>query len=241
VDYAEVTGSVRVEDVDGNGTVEVVVISSDHGPRVNESSWCPPPTWIDTYAWDGSRFIQTRQRALPLQYRYQAVQAGDEASLAGDYDTALAWYQEAIFSDQFDWWSPERRRYLIDTWQSPGPGTPTAVPPVPDPDEYGWLAAYSRYRILLLHVLRGWETEAQVVYDTLQEKFPVGQSGHAYAELAQEFMEGYKPAANIGRGCDNAVAFVRSHEEEILTPLSIENGYGCMARQHEPRYLCPFR
>jgi len=237
VDFAEVTGSVSVEDVDQNGTLELVVVSSDHGPFVIESSWCPPTTWIDTYAWDGAVFLQDRQPRLPLTYRYEAVQLADEASEAGDYDGALAWYQEVIFSDLFDWWSPERRRYLIDTWQRPGEGTPTPAPPLPDPDEYFYLAAYSRYRIYLLHTVRGWTAEAQVVYDTLQSRFPPGQTGHIYAELATAFRDGYEPASNIERGCSNANAFARGHSEAVLTPLSVENGYACLSTTN----VCPFK
>jgi hypothetical protein len=237
VDFAEVTGGLSVEDVDQNGLLELVVRSGDHGPFVIESSWCPQTTFIDTYAWDGSVFRQHREAELPLTYRYQAVQLADEAAEAGDYDGALAWYQEVIFSDQFDWWSPERRQYLIDTWQRPGEGTPTPAPPLPDPDEYFYLAAYSRYRIYLLHTVRGWTAEAQVVYDTLQSRFPPGQTGHVYAEVATAFKDGYEPASDIERGCSNANAFARGHREVVLTPLSVENGYACL----NTMTICPFK
>ncbi len=41
--------------------------------------------------------------------------------------------------------------------------------PQPDPNEYPNLAAYARYRIMLLYLLQGWDSDAQVIYETLQE------------------------------------------------------------------------
>jgi hypothetical protein len=171
---------VHLQDINGDGLQELVVkqgipIGSDGVPWRTETDIC---------TWNGKSFVLTHTELGAAEYRFQAVQDGDRATSAGKFDRALGLYQQAIFDASLQGWSENRLLYEMerarerDSGQAPSP-QPT---PIPDPAEYPNLAAYARYRILLLHVVRGYLTEAGTVYSALEERYPEGQVGHAYAE-----------------------------------------------------------
>ena len=249
VDYASMDDPrvMEIRDTDGNDTLELVLIGGiPRGAAYFNGLPFREETWI--YTWNGANFVAGYFEYAPPQYRFQAVQDGDRAALAGDYDEALDYYQQAIFSDKLEWWSEERRRYLQDTYYDTGG---TLIPsPAPDSNEYPNIAAYSRFRIMLLHILRGWLPEAQTVYDTLQEKFPDGQSGHAYAEMATAFWEEYMISQDVGLACGKAISFAEVHQSEILVYLGNVrdiwniNGpffHGWQSLEYGPQDICPFK
>lgn len=228
---------VQTEDIDGNGTIELILHSDS-------------PYWADDFMfpfreetricmWNGQSFSYYSTEFAPPEYRYQAVQDGDMASLAGKYDKALDFYQQAIFSDQLEWWSLDRRIHdfnLMIAHPKPTPDPSLA----PEQAEYYSLAAYSRYRILLLHLLRGWGNEAQIVYETLLEKFPEGKYGHGYAEMATEFWVEYQISQDIATACNKAISYATEHPDEILTYLG-SSYHGAQSLYYRPKDVCPFR
>jgi hypothetical protein len=197
-------------------------------------------TSFTTYAWGGTQYVPIRTEYSPPEFRFQAVQDGDDASRREEYDKALAFYQQAIFDEKLQWWSPEYWEYYLLVHGCPGGGFIPPTPPPPDPAERPRLAAYSRYRILLLHIVRGYLPEAKIVYDTLQEKFPEGSVGHPYAEMATEFWNEYNVSQNIGLACDKAIAYARAHADDVLTPLG-SSYYGSLNRDYAPEDICPFK
>lgn len=232
---------VSVRDVDGNGSLELLLTGLPSPGTALYSEGLPWRKETDTYAWNGVIFNLSKIEFSPPVYRFQAVQDGDRAALAGNIDAALNLYQQAIFSDQLDGWSLERFLYLLncsDRMDECGPF------PAPDPNEYYRLAAYARYRIMLLHLVRGYLPEAEKVYRTLQEKFPAGQPGHGYAEMAAAFWETYQSTQNMGQACVNAIEYARTHPEDILSYLG--NGeqsyyYGAQSLIYTPQDVCPYR
>ncbi|HKZ70229.1 MAG TPA: hypothetical protein VJ020_09120 [Anaerolineales bacterium] len=231
----------KLNDIDGNGTIELI-LEGGISSGVNYRDGLPWRVQTDTHMWSGEAFVFYRTKYAAPQYRFQAVQDADQATLGREYDTALDLYQEAIFRDELEWWSPERRAYeqaLWDaSWHFEVP-TPTPLPfPTPDPNEYPNLAAYARYRIILLHILRGYLPEATIVYETLQEKFPAGQPGHEFAEMATEFWIDYQTSQDIGQACNQAVEYARSHSE-ILTYLGSDY-HGWQSHEYTPEDVCPF-
>ena len=61
--------------------------------------------------------------------------------------------------------------------------TSTPLPaPLPDPGEYASLVAYANFRLLLLTIPAGQVDKAEVMYDSMQQQYPQGKSGSAYAE-----------------------------------------------------------
>jgi hypothetical protein len=229
-------------DTDGDGVLELVLEQAipiwteyyDGMPWREETRTC---------TWNGVAFVHTQTEIVsPPEYRFQAVQDGDRASLAGDLARALDLYQQAIFSDQLDWWSRDRFWYELESFEY----RPTPIPSLqPDPAEYPALAAYARYRIMLLHVLRGYESDAQVVFNTLQEKFPPGQPGHAHAEMATAFWIEYQASNDTEQACARAIEYAAAHPADILACLG--NGefaaapYGSQSLVYTPADVCSIR
>jgi len=161
---------------------------------------------------------------------------------AGRYDLALDSYQQAISSDQLDWWSPEKAqqlRFQIWAHNNPTPEpTPTDLPV--DPNEYYILAAYSRFRIMLLNLVQGDVIEAEAVYNQLQQLFPPGQPGSAYAELAESFWIAYQNTYELSLACSQAVAYARANPQTILEPIG-GFAHGFQSFFYKAEDICPIK
>jgi hypothetical protein len=197
-------------------------------------------------SWNGASFVLTSTEYAQPEYRFQAVQDGDRATLAGDYGKALNFYQQAIFSDTLDWWSNERSWYESNVYVKEFVINPTLDSSLtPDPAEYPNLTAYSRYRIMLLHIVRDYLPEAKIVYDTLQAKIPNGQVGHAYAEMAEVFWNEYQKSSDLKQACSETVKYATSYAEDILSYLGNSKFskayYGDQSLEYQPEDICPFR
>lgn len=240
--FVEATGDVSFADIDDDWIKEMVVY---RGIPVWETYTMSIPWRHETkyYKWNGRHYAFYRLEYDEPQYRFQAVQDGDRFAYLHEYDKALVMYQSAIFDNELEWWSPERQAQLEYEWIhrfGSDPSAPTITPPTPDNDEYYYLAAYSRYRIMVLHILRGWIEEAQTVYDTLQEKFPEGQVGHPFAEMATAFWNEYQVSENIEQACSRSIAYAAAHPE-ILTYLG-DTQHGLFhSIWYQPEYVCPFK
>jgi hypothetical protein len=232
-------------DTDGNGTLEIILKGGIPSHLSLYYGGYPWRLETDTYRWNGEAFEFYRQEFGSPEYRFQAVQDGDRASLRGDYEQALGFYQEAIFNDQLEWWSQARRETELACFATPDCPTPTPAAPAPDPNEYYNLAAYARFRIMLLHILRGYLPEATIVYQTLQSKFPAGQAGYAFAEIATLFWDQYQSSLNIEQACNAVTQYVKAHPVDILAYLG--NGeyevaaYGDQSLYYRPEDVCPFK
>ena len=238
---ALVAWDIHSADVDNNGTIELVVNEIPPFPwDFNEAMFGPLRDGEAVYMWNGEIFARKRFTLSPAKYRFQAVQDADWASLSGDYDHALELYQEAIFSDQLDWWSPERAQYFRDMYYNFLILTPTPIPPAPDQSEYYRLAAYSRFRIILLHLLRGWETEAQVIYDNMVELFPSGNPGYPYVEMATLFWGQYQSSHNMGLACAQAIQYTTQRPNDILDSLGNIYIHTYQNHIYQPADVCPF-
>jgi hypothetical protein len=198
-----------------------------------------------TYGWNRKNFVLLSKEFSKPIYRFEAVQDGDRYSLTGNYDKAISFYQDGIFSDKLDWWSSERNQYEVDCFSSKPncPGFP--VPPSPDPKEYYNLAAYSRFRIMVTYVLRGWLSDAETVYNELQKQFPPGQTGNAYAEMASRFWNEYQASENMEKACSKAIEYAKSNPTGVLSYLG--NGdyalayYGEQSLSYTAEDVCPFK
>lgn len=195
-----------------------------------------------TLAWNGQNYTDLKPIAYtPPQYRFQAVQDGDQQARYGHYAEALSFYQAAIFDDRLEWWSPERKEYEVQVHRSQfDDPRPTAPPsPVPDNTEYPGLAAYAYYRIMLLHIVQGHESDAGTVYKTLQQKFGSDPYGRPYAKMATAFWEAYQSTQQMYAGCAAAIQYAAEHPE-ILAPLGSDY-HGDQSHTYVPEDICPFR
>jgi hypothetical protein len=186
-------GESTIETVDNGKTIELLLKQGI--PIWSEySEGLPWRKETRTCIWNGTAFVFTKTQLAPPEYRFQAEQDGDRATLAGEYDKAFSFYQQAIFDDKLDWFSQDRR--LAELNAAPGV-YPTPDQSMRDGAEYPNLAAYSYFRIMLLHIKRGFLPEAKTIYNTLQQKYPEGQPGHAYAEMATAFWQTYTSSKSM--------------------------------------------
>lgn len=230
----------NIKDVDKNGTLELIL--SDglqsgmdfviHGP------W-RARTWL--YAWNGKLFVLQKSEIEPPVYRFQAIQDADNLFSQKAYDRSLLLYQEAIFSDHLKPWSIELaenfKAFVQATYHQAGKPTPTPV--AADPTEYSRLAAYAYYRMVILHIKLGEMDAAKTQYVILQEKFPAGNPGHPYAEMATNFWNAYQSSGKMYNACAAAIAYSDAHPE-ILTVLG-RDYHGWQSHIYVPADVCPFR
>ncbi len=236
---------VQIKDIDDNGTLELIISGGIPNAWYDDYfKHAPWRTQSDTYRWDGKHFVFLKTEFSPPIYRYQAVQDGDRAMLRNEYDKALALYQEAIFNEKLLGWSPahkERSKALHElTWNFDLRGTPTPAIPPDDPREYPNLAAYARYRIMLIHILEEHMPEAQTIYETLQEKFPEGKNGHEYALMAKVFWDEYQLSKNIAGACAKTIS-VAEERQDILKFLGSDYHNSQQDVMYEPKDVCPFK
>lgn len=219
-------GDGVIGDTNGDGYLELVLTNGiehyymDSGPQRERT---------DFWVWNGDAFVLARWKHPPPVFRIHAIWDGDDASRFGDYAEALAFYQQAIFDESLLGWSPGR------LWPDSAYGS--AATPTPAPDERPRLNAYARYRILLLHTVEGNMREAQIVYDTLQQKFPSGSVGSQYATLAVAFWEEISASGDIAAACAKAIEYAEIHTDEILSPLGYDVYY---QRFYTSADICPF-
>jgi hypothetical protein len=238
--FVQATGNLTFEDVDHDGYSEYIV---NIGIPVWETYQLGIP-WREEkqiYKWNGNEFSMVKRIFSAPEYRFQAVQDGDRATQAGDYDLALTFYQDAIFSDQLEGWSPERHEFIRSVFFGSFTNQPTPIPPLPNPGEYDHLAAYSRYRIMLLHLTRGWLSDAKVVYDTLQKKYPEGTVGHIYAVLAEDVWTEFALSNDLKKACEKGLAFASENPRiSFFIGGSGFPGNNGIDYGMEPEMICPF-
>ena len=107
----------------------------------------PQRARTDFWEWNGEGFVLARWEYTRPVFRIHAIWDGDDATWFGEYDRALAFYQDAVFNEQLVGWS--LGRLWPDSFYG---GQPT---PPPDPAERDRLNAYGRYRIVLLQAVQG--------------------------------------------------------------------------------------
>jgi hypothetical protein len=207
-------GDGEVRDFDGDGFPDLVLShGSGHGPEASP----PDRTHTDIWSWNGAAITKVCSEYASPEYRYQAVLDGDEATRCGQFDKALTLYQQAIFDES------------LLSWPRVSDGDAGAADTL---NQRQLLSAYARYRILLLHAKRGYLPEAQIVYDTLRSKFPMGTVGHPYVELARSFWDEFTASSDIATACGRAIAYTAAHTDELLDlgVITLENPYK----------ICPF-
>jgi hypothetical protein len=159
--------------------------------------------------------------------------------LQAKYEQAFALYQNAIFDNKLKWWSLEMHAYEIGILDAHINNQATPTPPAQDPTEYPRLAAYAYYRIVLLHIVQGHESDAGTVYKTLQQKFANDSYGQPYVQMATAFWNAYHTSHKMYDGCAAAIQYAAEHPE-ILTPLGSDY-HGAQSHIYVPADVCPFR
>jgi hypothetical protein len=235
-------GTFRFQDVDSDGMKEIVL----HNGSVLTADYYGTAPWrrlTEYFKWNGNQFILVRKFFDPPQYRFQAVEDADQAVLAGNYDQALDLYRRVIFDDKLDWWTLERMEYIIHKIIAKRDSKPFDVtPPAPDPNEYFYLGAYARFRMMILLLMHGYPSDAQVVYQTLLDMFPKGKPGSVYAQMAQAFWEDYQVNHSVGLACGKSQVAARNNVEDPTRYLVDDYARGGWGKPpYTIEQLCPFK
>ncbi len=233
---------VEVRDIDKNGSKEIILSNNDNPwpdidfPYRKETRIC---------MWNGQNIVVYKSEFDAPYYRFQAVQDGDRATLFGDYDKALVFYQRTINDKKLEWFTQDRKQYDFWIYHSKSfpsfkEATPTASPSmVQDPNEYPILAAYAYYRIMLLHILQNDTAKAESTFSTLQSEFPTGSPGNYFAQVASIFWQEYQFSMNIQSSCKKVVEYAQEHP--IPTEYLGDWDHGVHSIDYTPESICPFR
>lgn len=223
----------KISDIDGNGTLELILYGGndqglsacDFGPVRNET---------DVWMWNGSWFSLASMILDPPEYRFQVVFDGDEASLASEYTKAEKIYWQAIQDNG-----------LLGIEKFFGESSFCDRGIVADPAERPNLSAYSLYRILLIKLLQQ-DEQAESIYLSIQEEYPIDSYGHPFAILADIVWKEIIEKNNINNACELVIEYTDIHKEEILFPLGGEGGpyyyygYSYQNRSYTSKDICPF-
>jgi len=232
--------SVEIKDYDSDGIKEIT-LTGEHPGSCCMDLMTPWRYKTVVYSWNGNTYSASYVSFDAPQKRFQAVQDADREALYDKYDFALAYYREAIFNLDLEWWTRERRDYEVKLfYDSYKTITPTPLPILlEDTTEYPKLAAYSYYRIMLLHLAQSRESDAGTVYNTLQQKFGNDPNGRPYVEMATAFWDAYQSTHKMYDGCAAAIQYAAEHPE-ILIPLGSDY-HGSQSKIYKPEDVCPFR
>jgi len=239
-DMVELGGIAQagVADIDGNGIYELIL---DGGRPSYTGGW----TGIDgpwrnqkvIYKWDGENYVWYSQEYYPPNFRFEAIQDGDTETIRGDYDSALKFYKAAIFDDKLKSWTQE-------VWRDLSQNNDTQILSYPDIEkmpfnqvEYDQLSAYARYRIMMIYLKQGWDSDARTVYEDLIKKYPQENPGYPYTELATYFWDKFEASSDLNLSCAEAINYATNHPE-ILEPLG---SHGLFDAFYKPEDICPFR
>ena len=247
IDSILVTSTGKIMDTNGDGLKEMVIVDDVH----EREGWVfgggdvtvqrPLRNQTTILGWNGQNLVDLKQgNNAPPQYRFQAIQDGDEQVRYGNYTAALSFYQAAIFDDRLEWWSPKRREYEIYIYMSRFDAKPTVYPtPNPDNTEYHRVAAYAYYRIMLLHLVQRHEADAGTVYKTLGQKFSNNPYGRPYFEMATAFWDAHQSTHKMYDSCAAAISYAAEHPG-ILIPLGSDY-HGGYSHTYVPADVCPLR
>jgi len=233
---------VEIRDIDNNGTKEMILSNNGNPwpdidfPYRKETRVC---------MWNGQNIVLYKTEFDAPYYRFQAVQDGDRATLAGDYDNALGFYQRTINDKKLQWFTQDRKQY--DFWiyhsnyfaglKEP---TPTASPALAqDPNEYPSLAAYAYYRIMLLYIPQNDMANAEANFVALQNEFPSGSPGNYFTQVASVFWQEYQSAGSTKNSCNKVVEYIQEHP--LPTGYLGDWDHGVHSIRYTPEAICPFR
>lgn len=166
-----------------------------------------------TWVWDAAQaaFVVAGEFMHTTNYRIHVLQDADRAAAQGDYAAAFDLYYRVVTDDALaDWVDPQTERAN--------------------------LTAYAMFRQMLTRLLMGDLGDAQVDYGILQNGYPAGSPGSAYAAMAAIFWETYAQAADLAAACASAQAYATDHAGEILDPLY----YGYANPTYDAQDICPF-
>jgi len=228
------SGNFSLQDIDNNGTTEVVISSNDfRGAQSCEILYRETKMIL---MWNGDHFIGFYWRTPP-KYRIQAIWDGDHESIHGLLIQALSSYQK-VLDDTLLPWSLDYQNLVYPLCGDIPGSIPVPANALPDDGEAPRLKAYSLYRIMLLKIVQGDLSSAEANYNLLQEKYK-----NTYQQLAKIFWDKYSNTNNISEACQATVSYAEVNQEQILYSLD-RRTYGnldSLTPVYQSEDICPYK
>lgn len=230
------TWEYEINDIDRNGLKEIVV-KEEIGQHADEIFHGPWRDITKIVAWNGVGFELLPEKLSPAIYRFQAAQDGDRAFQRWEFEEALKLYQQVLNDQKLKGWSEAHFQQMQDTVMAEVSGTPTQTPLPDDQRDYSTLAAYARFKILLIHVAQGKIDQASGEYERLQQDFLQDQPGSGFASMAKEFWAEYSSGHGLAAGCAKARRYANDHPTQTSDQIDA-NWHGWQSPELD---ICPFR
>ncbi|HJW89651.1 MAG TPA: VCBS repeat-containing protein [Anaerolineales bacterium] len=202
---------VRIEDPDGDGIFDIVVVGSGFGSVGAGPQRNLMRRWSllrETQGW------QLLEDTLgPSNYRVHVLHDAEKAALEGDFDLALLLYGRVAQDTTLEEWT--------------------------DPEtERANLGAYALFKTAVVYLLQGREEFAESTFEQQRVTYPPGEIGYAFVELAAAFQKAYAEGG-IPSGCAAARQFAEVQTEQVLQPLGLDT-YGYANPEYTPENICPW-
>ncbi|HEX9675792.1 MAG TPA: hypothetical protein VGA07_07430 [Anaerolineales bacterium] len=172
---------------------------------------------------DSGLFNVLDLRLQPSSFRIHVLHGGDRSFALGNYPAALDAYNRVILDDDLDDWPS-------DEFDPELPGRRRLE-----------LAAYARFRRILVRLKMDDPASAQVHYQDLIDHHPAGAPGAGFSRMGQVFWEEFTASGDLNAACAAAQSFAADHPSEVLHPPEdlgpLEYGYG--NPEYSPAGLCP--
>jgi hypothetical protein len=221
---------VEFQDVDGNGTREILFprkywmdgagVDCDAGPDRNYTA-----VWM----WDGDAYHFMWRIFADPSYRFQAAYDGDYYAYLGLSDLAETSYLRGAFDESLkpgstrDWARDGKCRDFEKV--------------KPDPTEPIKIRAYARFRLVELFVHVGRVMEAESHRTDLRINYPLGSPGYIYAYLANIFWWEYVKDEDVTAACGK----VRQEAEKFQPDVfNLFENYGVNNPGPNLDNICPF-
>lgn len=229
------SGSFNLQDIDNNGTTEVVLSSDDfRGAQPCEILYRETKMVL---MWNGDHYISFYWRTPP-KYRIQAIWDGDHESVHDLINQALISYQKVLDDKTLLPWSLDYQNLAVPLCGDIPGSTPILANVLIDEDEAPKLQAYALYRIILLEIVQGDIARAEENYKLLQEDYQ-----NAYQELAKLFWDKYSISKDISEACKAISVYTEVNQEKILYPLDRRTygNFNSLEPVYQPDDICPYK
>jgi hypothetical protein len=178
-------------DWDNDGVLDLVM----HGGLIGSIGAGPQRERTEVYRWDGLAYVLSDTVNDYSNFLYFRVLDANQALLERDYEKAVALYREAVDNPRLETWMEESERE--------------------------GLSGFSRYRLVLTHLLMGDVGLAQTTRLELLNQQP----DNIYAQVATVLWDSYNTNEDLRAACEEVGAFARSHPEtaEVLNDYGYSN------------------
>jgi hypothetical protein len=216
-------------DVDGNGTIDILLPDRSSRHECDEGPWRVVKS---IYMWDGQFYRDMWIDPGSPTYRFEAAFDGDYFTGAGLFDKAEASYRRAIHDtnlpafDYAEWSEKVYDGYCRNDFS--------------DPDEALKIVAYSRLRLLELHVFLGRQEDAKADWEYIRTHYSEGTAGYVYAALAKTFWDTYSANADIGTACAAVREQSDENESEVFVWMILLYGFNNSSLSRSQSAICPF-